>query len=142
MDVEHLPDGTTRLRDEACTFIFKRMRPGMLCVEVKGRDKGQFGTAPLDQLRAEIQRFGSLTLFIDAEQGAATGLGVTEMWRDFFKANKNSIESVSVLVGSRYMEFMVSVALHLANMGRVVTITTDRDVFEHNLTRQREAAPS
>ncbi len=142
MQIERLEDGRAQLRDEACTFAFDRLRPGTLLVQIEGKDSGQFGTAVIDEFRSELQRFGRLTLLIDAEHAQAAGAPVTDLWRDFFKANRDGLESLTVLVGSRFMEFIVGVTTHLAQVGRLVTVTTDADRFRRDVERERAAAPA
>jgi hypothetical protein len=53
MNREVLDGGAVRLTAEGCTFLYTRPRQGVLHVAVSERDRGQLGTAPLDEIRAE-----------------------------------------------------------------------------------------
>jgi hypothetical protein len=137
MALEQLDDGSTRLQDEACTFTFTRLRPGALLVRIEGKDSGQFGTLPVDQFRDEMQRFGELTLLVDARAGEARAQNVIDVWGGFFKSNRLNLKSLHVLVGSKFMELTVGITTHLARMGRMVTVTTDAEAFERAVEKER-----
>ena len=51
-----LPDGRLRLSAGRCSFTYERIRPGVMAVVIEGSDKGQFGTAALDEIRLELLR--------------------------------------------------------------------------------------
>ncbi|MGH2807045.1 MAG: hypothetical protein ACRDKT_07195 [Actinomycetota bacterium] len=137
MALERLADGSTQLKDDECTFTFTRLRPGTLVVRIEGKDSGQFGTLPIDQFREEMQRFGELTLLIDARNGEVRAQNVIEVWGGFFKSNRLNLKSLHVLVGSKFMELTVGITTHLARMGRMVTVTTDAEAFERAVEKAR-----
>jgi len=49
-------DGSVKLSAGRCTFTFTRPAPGMVDVRIEGTDKGQFGTAALDEIALAIVR--------------------------------------------------------------------------------------
>ena len=58
---EVLADGSVQLRAADCTFVFTRLRLGALLVTVEGYDDGTLGTAPLEEIGAEVQ-YGDLKI--------------------------------------------------------------------------------
>ena len=41
---ETLPDGRIKLTAGECSFVYARLKPGVLLVTIAGYDTGQFGT--------------------------------------------------------------------------------------------------
>jgi hypothetical protein len=58
-----LADGRVRMAAGKAEFVFQRLRPGVMLVTVSGIDKGQFGTATLDEIRLEMLRQRPVELF-------------------------------------------------------------------------------
>ena len=124
-----LVDGRWQLAAGKSRFLFERLRPGSLLVSASGSDTGQFGTAVLDEVRAEAMRFGPVRLFVDATGAQYVAVEVSREWTKFFSTNRNNLRRVSVLVGSRAMQLTVAIAQHLSSTGSLVQIYTDPDLF-------------
>jgi hypothetical protein len=97
---------------------------------VAGEDAGQFGSAPLDELRAAIDRDGRITLFIDAHEASATAAAVTDAWKQFLARHRAGLSRVHVLVGSKFMYLNIAITQHLAGAANVLRIHSDRAEFE------------
>lgn len=129
-------DGSISLQSPGCTFVYQRLRPGVLLVTITGDDKGEFGMAPLQELDAEIARGGPLALFVDtrAARGAATS--VTEDWTAWFAANQKNLRSVTILATSKFVHLIVSIAKHLSRTGEMIRIYTEDAPFTEALARE------
>ena len=79
---ETLPDGSTRLSKGRCTFTFTLVAPRALRVEIRGRDTGQFGPAPLEEIRLHLGG-KPLELFVDASEADGPPPDVSEAWTRF-----------------------------------------------------------
>src|SRR5688572_2857303 len=90
-----LADGRVRLVAGKAEFIFERLRPGVMLVTVSGIDKGQFGTATLDEIRLEMLRQRPVELFVDAEAAVAVSVDVSREWTQFFSLNREHLKRVS-----------------------------------------------
>jgi hypothetical protein len=123
-------DGELRLSAGGCTFAFRRLRPAALLVTISGNDKGQFGTATLDEIRLEILRGKPLELFVDARDATGVAVSVSEDWTRFFTQNRESLSRVSVLVGSRIMNLTIAIAQHLSRTGNLIQIYSDPATFD------------
>ena len=110
----------------------------MLVVTITGYDKGQFGTAPLDEIGsrrcASRHRF---ELFVDARDAVgATGPrqpGLDELSR---RATQSDLAQVHVLAGSKMVELTVAIARHLSRTGNL-----HPDLLGPEHLRQRSSRP-
>lgn len=124
-----LADGRVRMVAAKAEFIFERLRPGVMLVTVSGIDKGQFGTATLDEIRLEMLRQRPVELFVDAEAAVAISVDVSREWTQFFSLNREHLKRVSVLAGSKAIELTIAIAQHLSQTGNLIQIYSDRDLF-------------
>jgi hypothetical protein len=133
---EHLSTGTLRLRSDDCTFLFTRLRPGALLLTVLGEDDGEFGAMVLDELEAEITRFGRpLVLFVDALGTVRVSNVVANRWTEWFEDRRDRLARVSVLVRSKTISLTMSIARHLSGTAGLFEVTSDRAAFERELVR-------
>jgi hypothetical protein len=133
---EHLSTGTLRLRSDDCTFLFTRLRPGTLLLTVLGEDDGEFGGMVLDELEAEIARFGRpLVLFVDALGTVRVSKAVADRWTEWFEDRRDRLARVSVLVRSKTMSLTMSIARHLSGTAGLFEVTSNSAAFERELAR-------
>jgi hypothetical protein len=132
------PDGTVELSSDAGSFLFQRLRPGALLVTIRGQDNGQFGQTALDEIRLEILRSQPLELLVDAEQTTLVSTGVSKEWTQFFSNCRTQLKRVVVLTGSRYMNLVVSISQHLSQTGNLITVSSDRAIFDAAVERARK----
>ena len=110
---------TVRLSAGGCSFTYRRLKPGKLLLAISGDDKGQFGTAAIDEVNAEFDRFGKLTLFVDAYNASGPATSVMEAWTAYFAANRPKFNNIGILVApqSKLLHLTVSIVQHLSGMG-------------------------
>jgi hypothetical protein len=134
---EVLADGTVRLKTATCSFHFRRLKPGALLVTVVGDDKGELGMAPLDEMSAEITRFSSLELLVDARSTTGVDTAVADHWTAWFKANRTKLKSVNILTTSKFMTLVMSIAKHLSRTGDMIAIHSKPEAFEAIVRRSQ-----
>lgn len=127
---ETLADGHLRLTAGSCTFVFRRLPAARLLVKISGFDRGQFGTATLDEIRMEILRNKPLELFIDTREATGAAVSVSNEWTRFFSQNREHLTRVSVLVTSKVVNLTVAIAQHLSRTGNLIQIYSDPAVFD------------
>lgn len=132
-----LADGRVQMTAGNAEFMFERLKPGVMLVTVTGIDKGQFGTATLDEIRLEMLRQRPVELFVDAEAAVAISVEVSREWTQFFALNREHLKRVSVLVGSKAIELTVAIAQHLSRTGNLIQIYSDRDLFHARVQAAR-----
>lgn len=130
---ELLPGGLVRLTSGDASFEYSRPRTGILLVRISGLDKGQFGTATLDEITVALEREGSLELFVDAREAIGAAVSVSEDWTRFFSIQRARLRRVHVLVGSKAVKLTVDIAQHLSRTGDLIQIYSDAQIFEMQL---------
>ncbi|TFW18829.1 hypothetical protein E4L96_12605 [Massilia arenosa] len=123
------------LRDGSASFTFIRLKPGLLRVDVRGVDAGQFGTATLDELRMEVMRYQPLELYIHTDDSVSVTVPVAEEWTRFFAQHRTSLKRVWVYAGSKLMNLTVAIAQHRSQTGNLIQIFSDSELFEDALQR-------
>lgn len=130
---EVLPDGQLRLSSGVCSFVFRRFPSATLLVTISGDDRGELGTAPLDELRLELLRNQPLELFVDARAVTSASVAVSREWTAFFAENRRYLTRVVILGGSRVVNLTLAIAQHLSHTGNLIQIHSDPRTFEARL---------
>jgi hypothetical protein len=133
-----LEDGTILLESGGCEFRFQRPRPGIIIVQSSGRDKGQFGNAPFNEMADDLASFAPVELFIDAGQVISAIVPVQDAWTEWLRENRSALKSVSMLVRSNYMHFTAEVAKLFSRTGELLRVYLDPVRFQEAIAR---AAP-
>lgn len=138
---EVLPDGSVRMTSGESALLFTRPASGVLVVTITGYDKGQFGTAPFDEIDSLLRVAAPVHLFVDARNSVGATVRVSEDWTRFISRHGAELAHVHVLVGSKMVELTVAIARHLSRTDRLIQIYSDPEVFETQLeaacTRRR-----
>jgi len=121
---------TIRLTAGDCTFTYFSPKPGILHLTITGYDTGQFGTATLDEIRAEIARERPLTLFVDARSAIGPVVKVSDEWSRFFTLNRANLSAVHILVDSKAVYLSVAIAQHRSETGNLIQIYSNPENFE------------
>jgi hypothetical protein len=130
---EVLPDGSVRMSYGESACVFARPTAGVLLVTITGYDKGQFGTAPLDEIGSILRVAAPVHLFVDARNAIGATVRVSEDWTGFLARHRAELADVHVLVGSRMVELTIAIARHLSRTDRLIQIYSDPAVFEAQL---------
>ena len=138
---EVLPDGSVRMTSGESALAFARPTSSVLVVTILGYDKGQFGTAPFDEIGSVLRVAAPVHLFVDARNAVGATVRVSEDWTSFLSRHGTELAHVHVLVGSKMVELTVAIARHLSRTDRLIQIYSDPAVFEAQLeaacTRRR-----
>jgi hypothetical protein len=136
---EVLEDGSVRLSSEQCAFTYHRPRSGVVFLRITGIDKGEFGSAPMDELRGDLSRYAPVELFIEMDDSTGANLPVQEAWTEWFSHNRSALKSVSILARSKFMHFTAEVVKFFSRTGELIRVYLDPEPFEEALQR---AAPN
>ena len=128
-----LPDGSVRMTSGTTEFVFARPSVSVLVVRIAGYDRGQFGTAPLDEIGSVLRVAAPVQLFVDARDATGATVRVSEDWTRFLTRHAADLEHVHVLVGSKMVELTVAIARHLSRIDRLMQIHSDPALFETQL---------
>jgi hypothetical protein len=130
LEHETLPDGSERMTVGDAAFEFARPRANVLVVTITGYDKGQFGTAPLDEIGSVLRVAAPVQLFVDARNAVGATVRVSQDWTSFFSRHQRELAHVHVLAGSKMVELTVAIARHLSRTGNLIQIYSDPGIFE------------
>ena len=130
---EVLPDGSVRMKSGESALAFARPTSSVLVVTIFGYDKGQFGTAPFDEIGSVLRVAAPVHLFVDARNAVGATVRVSEDWTSFLSRHRTELAHVHVLVGSKMVELTVAIARHLSRTDRLIQIYSDPAVFETQL---------
>lgn len=126
-----LRDGAVRLRGNGCGFLVTRLAPRQLLLTAFGRDDGSLGPAPLDEMAAELDRFGPpLRVFADARGASGIAAVVQDRWREWFTARRKDLAAVDVLVPHAVVQLAISTVRHQAGAGEWMRVAADVATFE------------
>lgn len=137
---EVLTTGAIRLRtdDDRASFVFTRIRPGVLWVVATGWDSGEFGEATVAELSAELTRFPpDLELFVDATRVVHVSNTARAAWTQWFEDQRDKLRRVHVLTASKYMHLAVSMSRHESRTS--IEVHADAAAFA---AAMRSAAPA
>jgi hypothetical protein len=132
---EVLQDGTVRLKSARCRFTYFRLRPGVVLMRIEGDDSGEFGTAPMDELREDLSRYAPVELFVEMLPTAGARLPVQEAWTEWFNQNRASLKSVSILTRSKFMHFTAEVVKLFSRTGELIRVYLEQQPFEEAIAR-------
>ncbi len=135
---ETLECGAVRLSSERCSFTYQRPRPGVVFMRIVGTDRGEFGTAPMDELREDLSRYAPIELFFEMDESTGTNLPVQEAWTAWFSGNRPALKNVSVLTRSKFMHVGAEVVKLFSRTGELIRVYLDPEPFLEALQR---AAP-
>jgi hypothetical protein len=114
--------------------LLARPKHDVLVVTITGYDKGQFGTAPFDEIGGVLAIAAPLELFVDARDASGATVRVSQDWTGFLSRRKSDFKRVHVLVGSKMVELTVEIARHLSRTGSLIQIYSDPELFGAQLT--------
>jgi hypothetical protein len=124
---ETLRGGDVRLSGKASAFVYQRLRPGVLLTATRGRDTGEFGTAPLDLIEREYGLFGRpVRWYLDATQAKNAAGTVVEQWTDWLVKHEEHLAQMHVLTGSKEVHLMIEIARHFSDASQRMILYKER----------------
>jgi len=133
---ETLSGGAIRLSGTASSFLYQRLRPGILMTVVRGRDTGEFGATPLEIVEAECNRFQRpVYWYLDAAQVQDAAHTVFEQWTNWLRAQEKTLAQLHVLTGTDTAHMTISIARHLSDASRRMFLYLDRSEWTQALLR-------
>ena len=128
-----LQDASIRLATQDGNFTFSRLRPGVLLVTVVGHDRGEFGSATLDEITAVLNRERPITVFVDTRGALSVAPTVRDDWTRFLSSNRVNLLSVHVLTSSKAVHLSVAVAQHFSATGNLIRLYSSAETFQARL---------
>jgi hypothetical protein len=93
----------------------------------RGRDTGEFGTAPLDFIEREYRLFGrGVQWYLDATQAKNAARTVVKQWTDWLVKHQERLAQMHVLTGSKEVHLMIEIARHFSDASRRMILYKER----------------
>src|SRR5258708_7608910 len=106
---EHLPDGTQLLAREQSRVAFSVPKPGIVVIVAKGTGDTVVDDAVFELLEAEIQRSGSIKIFVELTALTRMARESREKALIWGRKQRSAVQVVHLLVRSKLVEMAFSV---------------------------------
>jgi hypothetical protein len=93
-----------------CSLIIRRPAPGVAVVVLQGADTGEFADFPMRELSKDLERYGSIDLFIDARAVRSASIEVSSEWVFWMRTHVERFRQICMLTGSRYIQITAQFA--------------------------------
>jgi hypothetical protein len=118
--------GTVLLAGGGGSIEVVRPVPGVAVVTLRGHDRGDFGSAVFDELRADVVRYPPIELFIDLSTSTGATVAVQDQWSAWFAANRPALRGVHVLATGSYLHFAAELVKRWSRTDDLISVHTDR----------------
>lgn len=124
-----------------CSLVIRRPAPAVAVVVLQGSDTGEFADFPMRELTRDLERYGSIELFIDARAVRSASIEVSSEWAFWMRTHAGSLRQICMLTGSRYIQITAQFARRFVGLGDRMKIFTDAAAFEETLAAACDKSP-
>lgn len=124
-----------------CTIAISRTAPGVVLVVITGRDVGELGDAPFQELQKDVAR-APVDLFIDARATSGASVAVSHEWAQWLQRHRQKLRAIHMLTGSKFIQLTADFVRRFAQLGDVMRIYTEAGAFEEALAAAERHARS
>jgi hypothetical protein len=121
---EHLLEGLH------CTMAIERPAHAVVIVRITGRDVGELGERPFDELARALTSCDRMRLFIDARQAQGPSVEVSAQWATWLAEHRDRLDSVTMLTGSRLVRLTADFVRRFAGMGDRMRVLGEALAFD------------
>lgn len=128
-------------------LVLRRPAPGLVVLTLEGRDAGEFGEEPFQELAADMGG-EPVELFIDARAAKAAGLDVSGRWAVWLGKHRGALSRVNLLTGTPFITLTADLVKTFSGLGELMRVYTNAADFDVELARtasrlrRQAAAPS
>jgi hypothetical protein len=94
---------------------------------------GEFGDAPMKALDDWMSGSGPVDFFVDARDVRGASIEVSGDWAAWMSAHRQSLKSVTMLTGSRFVRVTAEFVRRFACLEGIMRICTEPSVFDRAL---------
>lgn len=136
-----------RWQGQHARLTLRRITPGLVVLVLEGRDAGEFGEEPFEELARDMGGGGPVELFIDARAASAAGLEVSARWALWLGRHRAVLGRVCLLTGAPFITLTADVVKSFSGLGELMHVYTNPADFDVELARtasrlRRQAAAS
>jgi hypothetical protein len=123
-----------------CSLSIRRPAAAVAVIVLQGSDVGEFADFPMRELDKDLERYGSIDLYIDARAVRGASIEVSSEWAFWMRTHARSLRQICMLTGSRYIQITAQFARRFAGLGEKMRIFTDAAAFEESLAAATQAS--
>jgi len=125
-----------------CSLSIRRPAAAVAVIVLQGSDVGEFADFPMRELDKDLERYGSIDLYIDARAVRSASIEVSSEWAFWMRTHAKSLRQICMLTGSRYIQITAQFARRFAGLGEKMRIFTDAGAFDESLAGAIQASRS
>ena len=129
----HPTPGQVRYDGVHCNFAIERLPNAVVVLRISGTDVGEFGDAPMKALDDWMSGSGPVDFFVDARDVRGASIEVSGDWAAWMSAHRQSLKSVTMLTGSRFVQVTAEFVRRFASLEGIMRICTEPSVFDRAL---------
>jgi hypothetical protein len=135
--MEATSSGEARLEGVHCSMVIRRPGRRVVLVAISGRDGGELGDAPFEELRKDVES-GAVDLFIDARATSGASMAVSHEWAQWLQRHRTRLSSIHMLTGSKFIELTADLVRRFAQLGELMRIYSEPSAFEAALRERTD----
>src|SRR6476646_10552189 len=117
-----------------CTLTIQQFPSEVVILKISGTDIGEFGNAPMVELKQCLTGLDPIRLFIDARDVRGASIDVSSEWAGWLLTHKSHLRDISMLTGSRFVEVTADFVRRFADLQGIMKIYTEPAAFDAALT--------
>ena len=121
--------GKLRYEGIHCDLRIEQPASRVIVLRISGTDIGEFGAAPFQSLD-HLLGAEPIDFFIDARDVRGASIEVSSDWAAWLNTNKDSLRSVTMLTGSRFIQITAEFVRRFASLEGIMRICTEPEVFD------------
>ena len=116
-----------------CGLAINRPAPAVAVVVLSGTDIGEFADFPMQELAKDLDRFGSIELFIDARAVRGASVEVSSEWALWMNSHREQLKQITMLTGSRHVQVTADFVRRFLGLVDRMKLFTDHRAFDESL---------
>lgn len=119
-----------RFSGSHCELSIEAPADGVVVLTISGRDVGEFGAQPMEQLASLLSSAAPVELYIDARDTKGASIDVSGAWARWLHQHRASFHHISMLTGSRFVEITADFVRNFAGLQGVMRIYLGAEAFD------------
>lgn len=124
-----------RWESQHARLTLRRLAPGLVLLVLEGRDAGEFGEEPFEELADDVSAREPAELFIDARGAKAAGLEVSGRWAVWLGKHRTALRRVSLLTSAPFITLTADLVKSFSGLGELMRIYTNAADFDVELAQ-------
>lgn len=122
-----------RYKGDHCNLAIELFPQHLVVLRISGTDVGEFGAEPMSELDEWLAGAGPVDCFIDAREVRGASIEVSGEWAAWLSAHRDSLSSVTMLTGSRFIQVTAEFVRRFAGLEGIMRICTEAAAFDSAL---------